>query len=187
VSLNTEEFLDFLLQEDIYLDEFRHAYDPVKAREYYLRTRQLKGRKKGVVKTSSRSSAAARAAKAKRLKAAAEARVFALKIRLQKLEDLLDKLTKEAKARSGVKTDSKSTSGSGSSSSTDRKPLTAAQKREAAKKQAERREKERDQSLSSEAKTLEAKIERARERIENIRVRIAIAQRSTAKTTQNGR
>lgn len=34
---------------DGFIDDFlQHDYDPVKAREYYLRTRKLKGRKKGI-------------------------------------------------------------------------------------------------------------------------------------------
>lgn len=37
---------------DLELEQLAHVYDPVKAREYYLKTRDLKGRKKGLQKVA---------------------------------------------------------------------------------------------------------------------------------------
>ena len=194
LNSDTAEFLDELFHEDLFLDELSHAYDPVKAKEYYEKTKVLKGRVKGttkvVAKTSNSSSASAakkrasaakaQAARSAALKAAAEKRVFALKVRLQQMEEALDKLAAQAKARSGV--DPKASApkaATAASKAKDAKPLTAAQKREAAKKAAERREKESDQSLSTQEKTLEAKIASVRKRIDKMKVDMEVARQKT--------
>ena len=91
----------------------RQAYDPVKAREYYLRTRHLKGRHKGVVVDTrvGQSIAVApkgvggkiRPSRREHLlaeKAALEKRLEGLKVALQQLVDA-------AKRRSGVKVKAK--------------------------------------------------------------------------------
>ena len=63
-------------------------YDPVKAHEYYLRTRKLKGRKKGSAKTASETRPMAKvdtpAAKARRRQELA-ARISALEEKLKKV------------------------------------------------------------------------------------------------------
>ena len=185
---NAEEFVQELLGSGISLS---HAYDAAKAREYYLRNRELKGRKKGVAQTpAQRAAAAAAAQKAKRAKAlaehkAAEARVAELKARLAKLDKLLKELVKQAKARSGIDSKAKPTSKTPDKKA---KPLTAAQKRDAAKRAKANREKDGDQSLSAEAKELEAKIKKVRERIAKMRAQIAAAKKkSKSKTARNGR
>lgn len=93
----------------------QHAYDPVKAREYYLRTRELKGREPGVQETAaefaSKATAAASSLKKsntadkaittkrdKRLKVVRE-RNEALKKKLDGLNSRLATIGKEAKKK----------------------------------------------------------------------------------------
>ena len=89
------------------VDEFVHTliheYDPVKAREYYLRTRQLKGRTKGSSQPEGTGRTAANRAKSAREKLAAErkAKLAKLEAKLRELESRLDQLNaaiKQAKA-----------------------------------------------------------------------------------------
>lgn len=199
-----EEILEDFFSLDITESDLKHAYDPAKAREYYLRTRELKGRRKSAVelttsmktKTVTESSPSAKAKalatkKAKRLRGIAEDRVGALETRFEKLNKVLAELVKQAKARSGIddNNDSKSSSSKSSGSDQkDRKPLTASQKRDAAKKAKEAREKDGDPSLAAQAKALEAKIENVRERIAKIKAEIAESdKKSKAKTASKGR
>ena len=191
--LTSREFIEQLFTDHPILS---HAYDPVKAREYYLRTRKLKGRTKGSVKpattkSSPASKAAAKKARAARLKAAAEKRVFELRVRLKKLEKALDRLTEEAQRKSGIEPAKSSTSTKSTGGAKDRKPLTSAQKRDAAKAAEKRRDKEGDNSLSGQEKSLQAKIERVRERIEDMKVEIVLAKQKTTgsnkETASNGR
>lgn len=93
----------------------RAEYDPVKAREYYLRNRELKGRQaKSVDQPTSRIAGGPKPT-AKRsfklpptkpirlnTKAETERRVSALKARLDELKLVLKRLVAEAKGRSGV-------------------------------------------------------------------------------------
>lgn len=176
--------------------DLSHVYDPVKAREYYLRTRQLKGRQKGAkdpdptykqskLKPQSQRKPSARVSnKAKReaFKQETAERVARFKRRLERLEKVLDELVKQAKARSGVETETKKssstkTSSSSKSSSRDTKPKTAAQKREDAKKAAERRKKENPSGGKSEEKALEEKIHDVREKIKDMKAQIAAAKK----------
>lgn len=204
LTLNADDFLEDLFSYDLSLNDLQHVYDPVKAREYYLKTRELKGRRKGVVKSPvgretktpaasaknrAVAKAAAKKAKNQRLKKIAEARVAKLKARLEKLEKILDELVKQAKARSGVETKSKTSDQKTEKASQDAKPLTPSEKREAAKKAKERYEKEKDKNptLSDEAKAIEAKIRNAQERIINMRVQIAAAKKKAQpKSKPNG-
>lgn len=154
-------------------------YDPAKAREYYLRTRKLKGRKAGskVAPVGRKPSAAKIAARPRPVakKSAAQhhkevfARVEAMKGRLEKLRKLLRELTKQAQARSGVdpKKDKKAKPTAGS------KKLTAAERKEAAKRSAEYRKKheaelkketltDQEKRLNEQIKDVEAKIAKAK-------------------------
>lgn len=56
------------------MTELSHKYDPVKAREYYLRTRKLKGRKKGTTTPPKKTKTSARKANTAKLKKAANER-----------------------------------------------------------------------------------------------------------------
>jgi hypothetical protein len=101
------------------LDTILHAgdYDPVKAREYYLRTRELKGREKGEsvepesVRVANRASAAAET-KQQEVKSDRSERQAQLKAQLEELEIRVDQLNaaiKKAKraamSRAGVSED----------------------------------------------------------------------------------
>lgn len=179
---------------------FHGTYDPVKAREYYLRTRELKGRKKGtqtklvgreardkiqpykkpsVAKPKANSNAARRAE--------LKAQKAALEKRLERLKEVLEQLVDAAKARSGVK---KKESEKGKAPETPkdkadrnaaekkRKPETASQKKERAKKAKEQYEKENPGSLSEDIeilkeqiKDIQAKVQKAMEQSKAARMR----------------
>ena len=162
-----EEFIDSLL----------HArdYDPVARREYYLKTRKLKGRRVGAGKTAvarhpssgtasvKRPSPTAKIS-AKERRKAIEARVAALQARLDKLKKVLEELVRQAKLRSGVETPKKDTP------SDKPEKLTNKEKADAAERAKEFREKNKDPSLSAQAKALESKIKSVQARIKQMKV-----------------
>jgi hypothetical protein len=77
----------------------RHAYDPAKAHQYYLRTRKLKGRKKGstaVLEGATRPKGPDPAVRARKKRELAQ-RIASLEQKLQKLELLIRKKETEAK------------------------------------------------------------------------------------------
>lgn len=175
------------------------AYDPQKAREYYLRTRKLKGRKKGSgdPEPSGRNSAGSKAStsrtrKPKKTSAQkrkeAEAQVAALEKRLERLKDVLAELVKKAKARSGVE-DSKSSSpkdrAKQNADEKARKPLTAKQKREAAERSKKNYE-ENKKTPNQEIKELQAKIKAIRAQIKAA-IAASKKQSSKSQTAPKGR
>jgi hypothetical protein len=122
------------------------VYDPAKAREYYLRTRHLKGRRAGVAQRVSSRTATLKATPT--LKSAsrdqAEARLAALKGRLEQLRKLLAERVEIAQKRSGVDKKDPNDAASPADKQKEEKgksPSTAAEKREAAKRSKEWREK----------------------------------------------
>jgi DNA repair exonuclease SbcCD ATPase subunit len=157
-------------------------YDPVKAREYYLRTRKLKGRRHGraepVLKgrmrgTSSVSLRHPRQPKpkqtAEKRRKAVEAKVAKLKQRLERLKEVLTKLVKEAQERSGIDTPHEKAmkKAKANSDRKSRKPLTSRQKHDAAKRAKEAYEKEQKdpshevEALQEQIKEIRAKIKAA--------------------------
>lgn len=78
--------------EALFEGELFHEYDPVKAREYYLRTRELKGREPGQGDPES----AKRAAKAS---AEADARQDDVEVQREKLKELLNIRLEELEVR----------------------------------------------------------------------------------------
>ncbi len=203
--LSVDDFLGEILEDNPTLD-LQHAYDPVRAREYYLKTRKLKGRRKGTEKLPvgrvlsdaenkverKRALArriAAKKARNKKLKEEAEARVLQLQARLDKLKDILAELTKQAKARSGIETKSTSKEkAENKKANEDRKPATAAEKKEAAKraKEAADKKKDGDPSLSDQAKELDAKIAKVRESIAKMKEQIADAKKKASAKEKAG-
>lgn len=156
-------------------DDLEHAYDPAKRREYYLKTRKLKGRTAAAIRTSkSRPTAKpkpptkTRAQRQAERRRKLEAEVNALKARLEKLRNALSELTKQAKARSGVKPTSSASKKTTAKKSTAPKQ-TAAQKAKAAKQSKEYYEKHKDEILADEVKSLKGKIKTIQERIEKMR------------------
>lgn len=153
------------------------VYDKAKAHEYYLRNRQLKGRRRGGVVPPRGTPQTLRLINKHTPKKAHahEAEVAALKARLEKLRDLLAKLVEDAKKRSGVDSPKKSTtkksaSGSGGGKDSKTSPLTAKQKREAsarAKKSYEKNKDKNKQSPSNEIEELQKKIADIRAKIKD--------------------
>lgn len=172
-------------------DSLSHVYDPVKRREYYLRQRQLKGRKHGSVKVT-KPRVKSRAEIAKERHARLEEQVLVLKGRLERLQAALKVLVAQAKARSGVKPTTTSTTKktTASQQKTNAKPqkLTTAQKK--AKAEAEKKSR-REQAvkngtatngqLSDEVKSLNEKLKTIQARIEKMHKSGAIGSRTNTK------
>jgi hypothetical protein len=153
-----------VLVEDIILAHARTPYDPVKRREYYLRTRQLKGRGPGgTINGLGKPSGIKEGPKSEPRSSAIEARVSELQKRLIKLKVLLRQLVEDAKRRSGVeiKKDSATTNTdtTGSNKKTEPQTKTVSQKKEAAKKSKEYYDKNvKKVSLSTSEKRLKDQI-----------------------------
>lgn len=183
------------------------TYDPVKAREYYLRTRKLKGRGTGtsraaVGRPSPKGEISARLARQaqvaqtqRRAKAASnrkavEAKVAALQVRMGALQNVLKELVaqqgaEKAKANDkAAKEASGSKSAAGGKSSADRKPLTAKQKSDAAKRSKEHYEENKQPAIKKlKGKELDDKITEVRSKITQMRGEIAAAKQ----TLQSGK
>lgn len=160
-------------------------YDPVKAREYYLRTRELKGRRKGRTQdvTSPRSGSSSPTTPSRPKGSTAQPttwkshreQVAALEARLERLKDVLAKLVEEAKARSGIETKTKSDKSDKSESSSKGggskkgEKRTAAEKRKDAERQKEYREKQKPE------------LEQLREQIKDVQEKIRAAVEAAAK------
>jgi hypothetical protein len=180
----------------------QHTYDPVKAREYYLKTRKLKGRNKAgtVFETElddpkapkTKPTGPVSKSEAKKIKKVwankeDQERVDKLQKRFAHLQNLLAELVQEKSRTEGPVSDGKGTgtgkaskeekSTGGSPSKHDDKPKTAKQKREAAAAAKKAYEKERDPSLSAQAKALDAKIKDVGEAIKKMRAEVKKAQK----------
>ena len=175
-------------------DELFHAgvYDPVKRRQQYLRTRQLKGRQgmggdlspPSNSRVSGTSNAQMRPSRQKELLA----QKAALEKRLDVLRDVLAQKVKAAKARSGAAPSSaekkeaadKAAKAKGGKDGAPDKPLTAAEKAKKRKDSAEQYEKEKGMSLSKEVQELQEQIKDIRTRIEEA---IADSRKKTSTST----
>jgi len=153
----------------------RAAYDPVKAREYYLRTRQLKGRRPAAqVQPSGRrpgggtSNAGMRPSRRKQL----EAEKAKLEKRIEELKHALELLVEAAKKRAGVKPekDDKDPKETADRNSKEKKgkPLTEKQKRE-------KREAAREQYEKEKGMTLSVEVSQLREQAQDIRAQLQAA------------
>lgn len=166
------------------------AYDPVKAREYYLRTRKLKGRRKTTATKTSpgrggrrpsnvpavRSGGAPNRSKTKSRRAQLQEQKENLEARLDRLREVLEERVEAAKGRSGVKKkdNGKDKAPETQADKADRnkdeksKKLTPKQKADKAKKAKEDYEKENPTSLSEDIDILN-------EQIKDIHAKIAAA------------
>jgi len=87
---------------------YAEGYNPVKAREYYLKTRKLKGRTAGIKPVAKGRSLGSKKPVASGIKNPAQhrketqAKVAALKLRLETLRVVLVKLTEQSKASGGM-------------------------------------------------------------------------------------
>jgi translation initiation factor IF-2 len=172
-------------------DSLSHVYDPVKRREYYLKKRQLKGRKRGSAITL-KPRVKSKAEIAKERHAHLQEQVAVLKGRLERLQAALKVLVAQAKARSGVKptatSTAKKTAATQQKANAKPQKLTAAQKK--AKAEAEkkaRREKAvkdgtaNNSQLSDEVKSLNEKLKTIQARIEKMHKSGAIGSRTNTK------
>lgn len=179
----------------------KHAdvpYDPAKRREYYLKTRELKGRRtrKGDTAPQMRSGPRKLTAKeVKFIKAATgnraqveqrrqsiETRVKVLNEKLKKLRAVLkglkDQSDKQKSPEAKKKEDTKKE---------DPKDLTTAQKKERAKKAKEQRDKEAKSSPDQRLKEVMDKIDAVKKQIEEVRAKLQKGQRQKAEgNSQNG-
>lgn len=161
-------------------------YDPIKAREYYLRTRNLKGRQGGVKQTPTSSvksvvpvgikrSVTPLKITSKQRQDAVNARVADLRKRLDTLKITLQELVKQSKTNTKKDNESvkRETSQGGSEKRSD---LTTKQKREAATRSKDFYEK--NKKPSDTPVDVEEKIRKVREKIKKIRaeLRTAISQ-----------
>ncbi|QGJ89065.1 hypothetical protein SEA_BURLEY_21 [Gordonia phage Burley] len=187
--------------ETVPLSELFHEYDPVKAREYYLRTRQLKGRKPAAGKTPPKGRGPSKAELAKRkLAAKRKAERAELKKKLAELEvrvDQLNRAIKQAKVaamrRAGnvsedtlnrmISAEVKSP-GSSKGMKDEKEPdkkkeksskpddKTAAEKREAAKAAKEAYEKENPDAGEDSNSDIREKVDKTAERLEKLQKRV---------------
>lgn len=172
--------------DDLIIKHARTPYDPVKRREYYLRTRQLKGRQRGSSDTHGRSGRAqaripsSKGKSQKQLEREREAdkRIRELKARLDKLREVLKKLVRQAIIRSGVDPGKllpveKTTRSEPKSQKRDTKPAekkTVTEKRKAAERSREYYEENKPKgSQAKREKELKKEIKKAEERIEQVR------------------
>ena len=170
-------------------------YDPIKAREYYLRTRNLKGRQGGVEQTptsSSKSVVPVRIIKSvsplkvtsKQRQDAVNARVSDLRKRLDTLKITLQELVKQSKTN--TKRDNESVKRETSQGRSEkRSDLTTKQKREASTRSKDFYEK--NKKPSDTPVDVEENIRKVREKIKKIRaeLRIAISQARTSIANPN--
>ncbi len=167
-----------------------HVYDPVKRREYYLRNRNLKGRKRGSAPVA-KPRVKSRAEIAKERHAQLTEQVQALTTRLEKLQAALKILVDQAKKRSGVKTTTPPAKKAASQQkSSDKKPqkLTAAQKKAKAEAEAKSRREQAikdgtatNSDLSEEVKSLNERIQTIKARIEKMHASGALGSRTNTK------
>lgn len=168
---------------------FHGTYDPVKAREYYLRTRKLKGRRPTTATRTVAGRGGRRSTKAlsgrsgkpnradtKSRRAELLAQKAALEKRLDRLREVLEQKVAAAKTRSGVKKpkkedakdtapETKADTADRNKDQKDRTPLTAKQKTDKARKAKEEYEKEHPTSLSDDVAIL-------REQVKDIQAKI---------------
>lgn len=179
-------------REDVIL--LHYAYDPVKAHEYYMQNRELKGRKPAVKKTPTRSIGANAAAKSgaqlaqkpiiakpNSAKIKAQAQVAVIQKRLNTLNNVLKGLEAEKRAADKKASEKKATSSTSKSSESDRK-LTVKQKAEN-NKRAKDYYKDNKQEIAKKnakeakpkEKTLDEKIAYVKDQIKKVKVELAVA------------
>lgn len=179
--------------ETFILEHAQKPYDPVKAHDYYIRTRKLKGRRKGSTPAPAstqggqrgsvgrpRMATAPQVTITSQRQAEVKARVEQLQAKLNILNAILKKLIKDAQGdkpatKKSTKTTKSKSVATKKSSAADRKPLTVAQKQEAAKKQRIRYKKTHPNAGKTTSKERQAKIEEVRKQIEQVKAELKAA------------
>lgn len=167
--------------------EHRRVYDPVKAKEYYERTKVLKGRRRAASQPSPpgpggrptvQSNSSGRApnrANTKSRRAQLEAQRARLEKRLSRAREVLAQLVEEAQSRSGVEKSSAEKASAKTESSKEKsstkksseKPATASEKAKKAKAAREAYEKENPNSLSRDVEILKEQIKDIEKKIQD--------------------
>ena len=161
------------------------VYDAAKAREYYLRTRQLKGRRPTAQVASigrpvarGASNAEMRLSRRKKL----EAEKAKLEKRIEELKNALESLVRQTKRRAGISASEDAQKGSDPKEQADRntrdkkdKPLTEKQK-------ADKREAPKEQYEKEKGMTLSREVEALRDQAKDIRVKLEAAIEDARKT-----
>lgn len=166
-------------------------YDPVKAHEYYMRTRKLKGRRSVAqtptlnkspsssltVSSKNKSVQANKKAQPQKISSVNAKKVAELKVRLEKLRaELKDLKLKIKAAKAGLSKEAKASLEAGSGKTTvprrkrtEAEKLTAAEKRKAAKASKEWYEKNKqEEALVEQIKDAEKAISNAKEKLKAI-------------------
>lgn len=181
--------------EQFILSHAKTPYDPVKAHQYYIQNRQLKGRRKGSVIPPRLSGDLAKentgtvalhpgvfqpkgtpkaALITTERQAQVQVRVKALQAKLSILGAILKQLVADANGTSTKKT-TRTTKGisskakGSSSAGSNRKPLTATQKRDAAKKQKVRYKKTHPNAGVTKSQERQRQIKEVKQKIEQVR------------------
>lgn len=162
-----DEFIQSAIDdgESFILSHIKEPYDPKKRREYYLKTRKLKGRKKG---SSSEGEAPkgnleARRAASKKRRETQKAQIARLERKLEHLNDVLSNLVAAAKKRSGV--EEVNTKSKAKAQTPPARKTTQKEKREAAERAAKTRKKENPTSQNQEVAQLQQKIAEVQKKI----------------------
>lgn len=164
-----------------------HEYDPVKRKEYYERTKKLKGRKGGSSEDGGRTTTSAPGKTPTPTKndipaktAARQARIKAIQERLAHLKDVLADLVEQAKVRSGGEAESDKKK---PAEATKAEPKTRQEKQKAAEAARESRKKENPQSESKDEASLRAQVAEVEQKIADVRAKLkaAIAQARNSK------
>jgi hypothetical protein len=164
-----------------------HIYDAESAHQYYLRTRDLKGREaaaqqptpmsKTSVSKTVQPKAAPKAAPAKQTpeqrRAAISSQVDALRAKLETLKKVLADLVQQAKARSGVDPEPEPTQGQPRQTSDNPRKLTPEQQDAAAQRAKDWREANPDKAMDQEAAKLTKQVEAVQDKIQAMREKLA--------------
>jgi len=174
--------------EDFIKEFLSHAdYDPAARREYYLRTRELKGKRPGTSSESTPNSNGGVVGPIGRSKTStdkssdpkltsAQKQVEELKARLAKLREVLEKLVDQAQKRSGQAAPSSTSKQTQEKKSADKAPekkLTPKQEADARKRAAEAYAKEKNKPISQVAKELKTKIADINAKIKAMREKLS--------------
>lgn len=164
-----------------------HIYDAEKAHDYYLRTRELKGRqaaveeppavKKSAFRPSVQPKAAPKATSSKptpeQRRAAIAAQVEALRAKLEQLKKVLAELVAQAKARSGVEPEPEPMAKEPRNTSDNPRRLTPEQRAEAAQRSKDWREANPDKAMDQDAVKLAKQVKAVEEKIQEMREKLA--------------
>ena len=171
-----------------FLGELFHIYDAEKAHDYYLRTRELKGRQSatvetpvakttGVVKTTVKKPGSPMKAQPVKMtpeqrRAQISAQVEALRAKLAQLKEVLAQLVQEAKVRSGVEPEPVAAPTTKPTPGTSDRKLTPEQKADAAQRAKEWREANPDKAMDQEAAKLDKQIQNIQDKINQMREKL---------------